>query len=190
MRVGASLKLATLLVLFLFLFLNAGNIGRILFPIHYQQLIFREAAGAGLDGHLLAAIVKTESDFEPGAVSVKGARGLMQIMPETGRWMAGKKGLQDYSPELLFSPEYNVRIGVWYIEELYREYRGDTLLVLAAYNAGSGNVNKWLEQNSWAGDHGSIDRIPFPETRQFIRKVLFYQKAYKYLYNGDSGKSK
>lgn len=170
-----------IVLLLILLFINAGNIGRFLLPISYRQVIFKEAAGAGLDGYLLAAIVKTESNFNPRAVSPKGARGLMQIMPETGKWVAGKRGLEGYDPDLLFNPEYNIKIGAWYISELYREYNGDTVLMLAAYNAGRGNVNKWLGQN-WTGEQSSIDRIPFPETRQFIRKVLFYQQAYKYLY--------
>lgn len=183
---GSKVTLMVILGILLLLVFNAGNIGRFIFPIAYRQIVFREAAGAGLDSFLIAAIVKTESNFDPGAVSVKGARGLMQIMPETGKWVAGKKGLQGFDPDLLFNPEYNVKIGVWYISELYREYNGDTVLVLAAYNAGRGNVNKWLAQNNWTGDRGSIDQIPFPETRQFIRKVLFYQQAYRYLYSSTS----
>lgn len=176
--------------LLVLLVINAGDIGRFIFPLPYRQMIFGEAASAGLDACLVAAIVKTESNFSPGAVSVKGARGLMQIMPETGKWVAGKKGLQGYDPDLLFNPEYNVKIGVWYVAELYREYRGDTVLVLAAYNAGHGNVERWLEQHSWTGERESIDQIPFPETRQFIRKVLFYQQVYRYLYISTSGQQK
>jgi len=174
--------------LLLLLFFNAGNIGRFIFPLPFRQVIFREAAMAGVDGTLVAAIIKTESNFDPGAVSVKGARGLMQVMPETGRWAAGKKGLPGYTPDLLFNPEYNLKIGVWYVSELYREYNGDVVLMLAAYNAGRGNVNKWLEQNSWTGDRNNIDQIPYPETRQFIRKVLFYQQTYRYLYIASPGR--
>lgn len=168
-------------MLLILLIVNAGSIGRFFLPIYYRQVIFQEAAAAGLDGYLLAAIIKTESNFNPRAVSPKGARGLMQIMPETGKWVAGQKGLEGYSPDLLFNPEYNLKIGAWYVSELYREYDGDTVLMLAAYNAGRGNVNKWLDQ-TWTGEQGSIDRIPYPETRQFIRKVLFYQKAYRFFY--------
>lgn len=178
--------IAGLLLLVIF---YSGDIGRYFFPIPYLQVIFREAEGAGLDDCLLAAIVKTESNFNPGAVSVKGARGLMQVMPETGKWVAGKRGMQGFDPDLLFNPEYNLKIGVWYVSDLYRQYGGDTILMLAAYNAGRGNVNKWLEQNRWTGERSSIDRIPFPETRQFIRKVLFYQQVYKFLYT-DSGLKK
>lgn len=185
-----SLTKILLLAVLILLLINAGNIGRSLLPIPYRNTIFMEAANTGIDQFLLAAMVKTESNFDPGAVSVKGARGLMQIMPETGRWVAGRKGMPGYSPDLLFNPGYNIKIGSLYVAELYKEYNGDTVLVLAAYNAGRGNVNKWIEEDYWTGKRGNIDQIPFPETRQFIRKVFFYQQAYMYLYNTDPGEKK
>ena len=172
-----------ILGILILLALNAKDIGQFLFPISYSQVISREAKGTGLDALLVTAVVRTESGFNPIAVSAKGARGLMQIMPETGQYVAKKEGFPEFKAELLFDPEYNVKIGVAYINELYQEYRGDTVLVLAAYNAGRGNVNKWLQQQSWTGELSNIDRIPFPETRQFIRKVLFYQKIYRFLYD-------
>lgn len=183
-----SFKRIALLAVLVLLLINAGNIGRFFLPMPYQSIIIRESVNTGIDGYLLAAMVKTESNFDPGAVSVKGARGLMQIMPETGKWVASQRGIPNYSPDQLFNPDYNIRIGALYVSELYREYNGDTILVLAAYNAGRGNVKKWIEEDHWSGTRGSIDQIPFPETRQFIRKVLFYQQAYSYLYRMDSRK--
>jgi len=177
---GRRIIIAFFLILLLF---NAGNIGRFVFPIPYRQVIFKEAEVTGIDGYLLAAITKTESNFNPTAVSVKGARGLMQIMPDTGKWVAGQKGMPNYNSDLLFNPEFNISIGAYYVSDLYKEYNGDTVMVLAAYNAGRGNVKKWLEEKIWIGDRNNIDQIPFPETRQFIRKVLFYQQTYRYLYN-------
>lgn len=149
----------------------------------YRQVIFKEAEVNGIDGYLIAAITKTESNFSPTAVSVKGARGLMQIMPDTGKWVAGQKGMPNYTSDLLFNPEFNINIGAYYVSDLYKEYNGDTVVVLAAYNAGRGNVKKWLEEKTWTGDRNNIDQIPFPETRQFIRKVLFYQQTYRHLYD-------
>ncbi|KJS01552.1 MAG: lytic transglycosylase [Peptococcaceae bacterium BRH_c4a] len=177
---GRRIIIVFSLILLLF---NAGNIGRFVFPIPYRQVIFKEAEVAGIDGYLLAAITKTESNFNPTAVSVKGARGLMQIMPDTGKWVAGQKGMPNFNSDLLFNPEFNISIGAYYVSDLYKEYSGDTVMVLAAYNAGRGNVKKWLGERIWTGDRNSIDQIPFPETRQFIRKVLFYQQTYRYLYN-------
>lgn len=180
-RTNIKVRRFIILLLLLVLFFNAGDIARFFLPVPYREIIFREAAGAGIDSYLLAAIVKTESNFNSRAVSPKGARGLMQIMPETGRWVADRNGIRNFEPDLLFNPEYNIKLGARYVAELYKEYDGDTVLMLAAYNAGRGNVNKWLGQK-WTGEKDSIDQIPFPETRQFIRKVLFYQQAYSYLY--------
>lgn len=184
---GVRLFVVALLVL---LFLNAGDIGRLFFPVPYRQAIFSQAAGAGVDRCLLAAMIKTESNFNPGAVSKKGARGLMQVMPETGRWVAGQKGINNYSHDLLFNPEKNIEIGAYYVGHLLEEYNGSTVMMLGAYNAGTGNVKKWVEQGQWNGDKSKVDRIPYPETRQFIRKVLFYQQVYSYLYRNQptSGK--
>jgi soluble lytic murein transglycosylase len=173
------------LALLIFLALNAGTVGRYLFPLPYRQAIFSEAAGAGVDRYLLAAMVKTESDFNPGAVSVKGARGLMQVMPETGKWVADQKNIENYSPDLLFNAETNIKIGAYYVAHLLDECNGSTVLMLGAYNAGIGNVQKWIEQGQWNGEKGRVDQIPFPETRQFIRKVLFYQQLYHYLYGNN-----
>ncbi|HBV95895.1 MAG: lytic transglycosylase [Peptococcaceae bacterium BICA1-7] len=177
-------KVTRLLIvaLLILLFLNADNIGRMVFPVPYRQIIFSQAAGTGLDPYLLAAMVKTESNFNPGAVSIKGARGLMQVMPETGRWVAGQKGVNNYSHDLLFIPEKNIQIGAYYVGHLLENYKGNTVMMLGAYNAGTGNVKKWVEQGQWNGEKSRVDRIPYPETRQFIRKVLFYQQVYSYLY--------
>ncbi len=181
-RKKSPIKRILLLVLVLIFAFNAGDIGRFFFPIPYQTIIFREAHSEGMDPYLIAAVVKTESNSNPAAVSNKGALGLMQVMPETCRWIAEKTGINWYSTQLLMDPEYNIKIGVWYMAELHKEYNGDTVPALAAYNAGMGNVNKWLEQHQWDGKRDSIDEIPFAETRHYIRKVLFYQQIYKHLY--------
>lgn len=183
----SAVKIVLLAVIVL-LVLNAGDIGRFFFPIPYRQIIFSEAAGVGIDGYLLAAVIKTESNYNPRAVSVKGARGLMQVMPETGRQVAGDIGIRNYSPDLLFNPEINIKIGAAYISDLRREYGGNTVEALAAYNAGGGNVKKWIDQGIWDGDRARVDQIPYPETRQFIRKILFYDQAYKYLYDKPENK--
>lgn len=179
--------LVIFIIIIAILYLNAGNIGRFLFPVPYRADIYKVARATGVDGSLLSAIMKTESSFNPLAVSPKGAIGLMQIMPETGEWIAEKNNIPDFTTELLFNPEVNIKVGALYIAELNKEYGGDTTLVLAAYNAGRGNVKKWLDQKRWTGKRSDIDMIPFPETRQFARKVLFYQQVYKRLYSQSQG---
>lgn len=162
---------------------NLGNIGRAIYPIPYKDIIFQEARYNGMDPFLMAAIVKTESNFNTLAVSPKGARGLMQIMPDTGSWVAKQSGLEDFSPARLFEPAFNIRIGAWYLADLHQEFKEDPVLVLAAYNGGRGNVKKWIKQENWNIKNQNLDQIPFPETRQFVRKVLWHQKVYKYLYS-------
>lgn len=170
------------LLLLLLLLFNIDNIGRMLYPFPYRQTISHYSAAYGVDMYLLVAVMKAESNFNKHAVSATGARGLMQIMPDTGRWIAAKMGSSGFDPDQLFEPDTSIRLGAWYIADLTQEFAGDTVLVLAAYNGGRGNVEEWLAQNKLSGGLSSIDQLPFPETRSFIRKVLYYEKVYRYLY--------
>lgn len=171
-----------LLVLTLLLILNLDHIGRVVYPFPYRETVMEHAKSRGLDPYLVAAIIKTESSFNPRATSPRGARGLMQVMPETGTWVAQKIGLSYYHPDLLYDPEINILIGTWYLADLYQTFHEKTILVLAAYNGGRGNVHKWLEQEHWTGEESKLDQIPFPETREFVRKVLWNYRVYRYLY--------
>lgn len=181
-RSRISLRPVLFLLLVLLLVFGAGRAARAFYPVFYQEIIFHYAREYNLDPYLIAAIIKTESNFNPRAVSPKGALGLMQVMPKTGQWVAEEMGQAVFDPEQLFDPETNIRFGAWYLADLSREFQGDPVLVLAAYNGGRSNVKKWL-----AGEGRTriknIDRVPFPETRQFIRKVLWNYKVYKFLYH-------
>ncbi len=170
------------LLLILFLVFNAGRIAKAFYPFLYRDIIFHYAREYNIDPYLIAAIIKTESNFNPRAVSPKGALGLMQVMPQTGKWAAEAIGQADFNPEQLFNPEVNIRIGTWYLADLYREFQGNLVLALAAYNGGRGNVRKWLLQEGWSRLN-NVDQVPFPETRQFIRKVIWNYKVYKSLYD-------
>ncbi|AEG14194.1 Lytic transglycosylase catalytic [Desulfofundulus kuznetsovii DSM 6115] len=169
-------------ILSLLAILNIDHLGRLIYPFPYRETVMEYAAGRGLDPYLVAAVIKTESNFNPRATSRRGARGLMQVMPETGTWAAKKMGLSCYHPDLLYDPEFNIRIGTWYLADLYRTFDRDTILALAAYNGGQGNVQKWLEQQHWTGEKSKLDQIPFAETREFVRKVLWNYQVYRYLY--------
>ncbi|NTW05988.1 MAG: lytic transglycosylase domain-containing protein [Peptococcaceae bacterium] len=182
---GFLIKRLFLLVIIGLLVINAGGIGRLFFSFPFRDIIINESKEAGIDPFLIVAVMRTESGFDSKAVSVEGARGLMQIMPDTGEWIAGKIQIDRYNRELLFYPEINIKIGVNYLANLDQEYKGDQVLMLAAYNAGRGNVNKWLEEKKWNGERESIGDIPFPETRQFILKVLLFQQLYEKLYSSE-----
>ena len=154
---------------------------KLFYPARYTDMIERYSREYGLDPYLVLAIMKVESDFRPGAVSPKNARGLMQISEKTGRWGAEKLHLDNYTNDSLFEPETNITIGCWYLSVLFEEF-GETDLVLAAYNGGSGNVAKWLGDSSLSSDGKSLDRIPFKETEQYLKKVKSNYKVYKKLY--------
>ncbi|MDD3653695.1 MAG: lytic transglycosylase domain-containing protein [Desulfotomaculaceae bacterium] len=173
-----------LLLLFILLVCNFDHIARIIYPFPYREVVQHYAGAYGVDPFLVAAVMKAESSFNKNAVSERGARGLMQIMPETGQWAAGKIGGMAFSPERLFEPETNIKLGSWYIADLSKEFRGDIILVLAAYNGGRGNVQGWLTTGKMTPGQSSISQIPFTETRLFVKKVLSYYNIYRKLYQG------
>lgn len=170
------------MVLILFLFSKVDDIGRKLYPFPYREAITYHAIANNVDPLLLAAIIKVESNFNPNALSAAGARGLVQIMPETGHWIANQMNLLDFDADKLYHPETNIQMGAWYLADLTKQFNGNRAMILAAYNAGRGNVTKWLENNLWTGDEKHIDQIPFPETRHYIRKVSWNYQVYQYLY--------
>ncbi len=171
-----------LLILLVLLWFNHKEIGRWLYPFQHQELIYHYAEVNRLDPLLVAAVIKTESNFQPGATSPKGARGLMQIMPDTANWISQQIGGCPIPPEKLYNAETNISLGTWYLADLFHEFQGDPVLVIAAYNAGRGNVRNWLNEQHWTGERKTIDQIPFMETRQYIRSALWNYKVYYYLY--------
>ncbi len=164
------------------LFLNYDNICRIFYPFPHREAILYYAQAYDVDHLLLVAMAKAESSFDSRAVSEKGARGLMQIMPDTGQWIARQMDDSTFNPERLFEPETNIKYGTWYIADLQKEFHGNTVLVLAAYNGGRGNVSEWLTRKEISGGKNIIEQIPFPETRHYVRKVLLYHRIYSFLY--------
>lgn len=169
---------AVIIIMAIFILDNAAML---IYPVKYRDLVQHYSERYDLDPYLVLAIIKVESNFKPKAVSPKKARGLMQISEKTGRWGAEKLQLTDYVSEELFDPEINIYIGCWYLSVLYEEF-GDTDLVLAAYNGGSGNVTQWLKDSSLSATGKSLDRIPFKETELYLKKVKNSCEIYKKLY--------
>jgi len=134
-------------------------------------------AGRENDWTIIHAITRQESQFAQGAISHAGARGLMQLMPGTAREQSGKIGLSYNLSALTGDPQYNIRLGSGYIERMLRYYGGSYPLAVAAYNAGPGNVNKWLRRNGDPRQGGIdwikwIEEIPISETRNYVKRVL------------------
>ncbi|MDI7246632.1 MAG: lytic transglycosylase domain-containing protein [Bacillota bacterium] len=154
------------------------------YPTPYRDLVTQYCAEHDVDPFLVTALMRVESRFRPHVVSEKGARGLMQVMPDTGRWVAQELGMDRFDPKMLHDPGVNLRIGTWYLASLKREFGDDRVVILAAYNAGRGNVRKWLDTSRWTGRVEEIDCIPFPETRDYVRRVLRLYEAYVRVYDG------
>ncbi|ADL52425.1 lytic transglycosylase domain-containing protein [Clostridium cellulovorans] len=180
-----SYKLLIVFLVVVLAVVNIKNIGRMIFPIKYDDVIIKYSTEYKLDPYLVVAIIKTESNFEPMARSNKEAIGLMQITPSTASWIAEKKGINNITEEELFNEETNISFGCWYLNNLYLEFK-DWDLVIAAYNGGRGNVNKWLSNEEYSNDGKSLKYIPFEETDKYLEKVKHYQKVYRYFYEEKS----
>ena len=153
-----------------------------LYPLPYQDLVTAAAHESETDPFLIYAVMRTESKYMVKATSPKGARGLMQIMPETGTWIADKLKLRGFHSDMLYEPAVNIRLGSWYLASLKQEFDGNLVLVLAAYNSGPGNVKQWRQQYGWPSDFSSTEQIPFNETRLYVTKVLKAYSTYKKIY--------
>lgn len=163
-------------------FWNSDSFWRNFYPINHQETIIKHATTQKIDPLLVAAVIRTESKFHSKATSRSGALGLMQIMPDTAKWIAQQRGDEEFHKELLFEPDVNIEYGTWYIANLSKEFDGDLVLVIAAYNAGRGNVNRWLAEKKWTGEHTTLEQIPFPETREYVKRVLKNYENYRELY--------
>ncbi len=157
------------------------SIEKLYYPLEYADLINRAAADHGLDSFLIAAVIYEESKFDPAVRSKAGAVGLMQVMPQTGRWVAAKRGMVFDEGDLL-KPDVNIDIGSWYLKYLKDKYR-DEDLALAAYNGGLDNVDRWMVDGEAPAT--TIGKIPFRETREFVRKVKRTRAKYRELYVGE-----
>lgn len=148
------------------------------YPAALRPIIETHAAAYELDPLLVAAVIRVESQFDARAVSGVGALGLMQLMPTTATWAAEHLALPPPGTEDLFSPDLNVRLGCWYLRYLIQRH-ADVPEALAAYNGGEGNVARWRKNG---------EGIPFPETRNFVRRSLYAYERYQTLYGDGNGR--
>lgn len=158
--------------------------------VPYQNEIVTYARRNDIDPFLVAAVIKNESEFKPGAVSPVGAIGMMQIMPETGEWIAKQMGLNRYDVDSLYNPGVNIRMGCWYLSELKYEFKDNLLLMMMAYNAGRGNTHGWMNANGWDYTFGDVKQIPYPESRNYVASVLYDRDEYYRLYKDKVEKRK
>ncbi len=156
---------------------------RLIYPLAYGDTLAELARAKGLDPALVAAIVRQESAFNPHAVSVAGARGLMQIMPSVGRGLAVSRRLDPSDPTLLDEPGVNLTFGVAHLATFFELEGGSVVRTLAAYNAGPSRVAAWVTKRGTDDPEVFVERIPFPETRDYVRAILRGREVYARLYD-------
>lgn len=152
------------------------------YPLHYKDEIWQSAARFGVDPYLVAAVIQAESKYREDSLSSRGAVGLMQIMPETGKWALQQLGYSPTAVEQLHHPLLNIEVGTWYLSWLMRYYQGNVVKSIAAYNAGQGTVDSWLKSGMWDGTADTLNQIPYAETRKYTKRVLYYHKKYQQIY--------
>ena len=162
---------------------------RFVYMWDYQQDIITYSEKNNVDPFLIAAIIKNESNFKHKAVSGVGAVGLMQIMPDTGSWIAEQMGLADYKDSDLYQTRTNIRMGCWYVGELEHEFQHNLVLLMIAYNAGRGQTHDWMQENGWDYDFNDTKAIPYADTREYVTKVLQDRDKYYLLYKDKINKN-
>ncbi|MDB9527065.1 transglycosylase SLT domain-containing protein [Oscillatoria sp. CS-180] len=153
-----------------------------LYPFPYANLIADWSAKRDLNPLLVTALIRQESRFQPQIRSVVGAAGLMQVMPDTAEWIQAQTDIAAYN---LDDPNSNIELGTWYLDYTHEEYGNHSLYAVASYNAGPGNVADWIARRNYTDEDDFADKIPFPETKDYIRSVFGGYWNYLRLYNPD-----
>lgn len=154
---------------------------RLAYPLTFSQYVLAETKGQPIDPLLFLALMRQESRFDARAVSYAGARGLAQVMPDTGKWIASRLGLSDYRDDWLFRPAISVRFGVYYLEQTLQDYGGDWVAALVAYNAGPGALQSW--SGGHINDHDLfVETVPISQTQSYIKRIYEQYRLYEAIY--------
>jgi soluble lytic murein transglycosylase len=169
---------------------NLGTLNRavheITLPLRHDDIIRQQAHEKHLDPAFVAAVIYQETKFRPRTSSA-GAKGLMQILPDTAQFIARKSGGTRFELADLANPQVNIAYGTWYLRYLMDKYDDNVVLTAAAYNAGERNVDEWVQKAGGTGDFDAARDIPFPETRSYVSGVLDHEKSYRDTYAKELG---
>ena len=172
-----------ILIFFLFGALKVQNIVlKKIYVKDYEEYVYKYSEKNNIDPFMTFAIIKVESKFNRNIKSSSGALGLMQLMESTAMEMANQLGEEVIVKESLYNPETNIKIGTTYYATLLKHYEENEQLALAAYNAGMGNVDNWIEEGIIEKDGSNIENIPYKETNNYVRKIMRDYKIYKSIY--------
>ena len=159
---------------------------RRLFPMPYEKSLRARAKTHKLDPYVVAALIRQESEFNPGATSYAGARGLMQIMPATGKGVARRLGIKRFSTRHLYRADTSLRLGTFYLRQVHEQFERRIEYTLAAYNAGEHRVEEWMTWEDFADAEEFAETIPFTQTRGYVQAVFRNAEVYRALY-GEAG---
>lgn len=174
------LALIVLSIMSVLIFFSSKSMLKSLYPLRYTEFVEMYSEENNLSEDFVFAVIKCESSFQSDAVSSVGARGLMQIMPDTFDWIKGRLK-DDIQYDDMFNAENNIQYGCHLYGYLMERYESEELAI-AAYHAGMGNVDKWLKNDEYSEDGKSLSNIPFPSTRKYVAKVIETKKIYEKLY--------
>ncbi len=173
-----------LIIVLAFVGIKYYNIDKIIlkkiYEKEYDEYVEKNAKENNIDPNLVYAIIKVESNFKEGVVSSSGAVGLMQLMAPTAKDVATKMG-KEFDIDMLYNAKDNIMLGAKYYSLLIEKY-GNITVALMAYNAGSGNVDKWIKNGTIKADGTDAENIPYKETNNYVRKILRDYEIYKELY--------
>lgn len=161
--------------------MNKNTLLKTFYKTRYSEYVEKYSQEYNVDPLLVYAIIKAESNFNVGATSNRGACGLMQLMDDTAKEVAQNEIMEYESATTLYSPEKNIKLGTRYYADLKNQF-GNNEVALAAYNAGSGNVTKWISDGIIKADGSDIENIPFKETNTYVRRILNDYKLYTEIY--------
>lgn len=154
------------------------------YPRKYSQYVEKYANEYNVDELLVYAVIKAESNFKCDATSNSDAKGLMQLMDTTANEISSNIATDvSFESSQLFDAETNIKIGVKYLSELLEKYEGNLYVSIAAYNAGIGNVDRWIKEGTIKADGSDIENIPYKETNNYVRKIMRDYGIYQELYN-------
>lgn len=153
-----------------------------IYPTTYSEYVYKYSEENDIDPLLTFAIIKAESNFNPDAISNSSAIGLMQLVETTAKEIAEKDLNMSFSKDILYNPEYNIKIGTTYYAKLIKKYNGNMGISLAAYNAGIGKVDGWIKDGIIKEDGSDLENIPYKETNNYVRKILRDYDIYKQIY--------
>lgn len=177
------LKKIIIFLLLLIIFALIGSLGlkNYVYSKPYSDIVQDVSRKYDIDENLIYAMIKVESNFQPNAISRAQAKGLMQIIDETAVEISNRLKIEDFTVDMLYDPKINIEIGTKYFSTLLNKYENNEILALIAYNAGQGNLDKWISDGKVKGEE-SYTNLPYAETTVYWQKVMREYNVYNKLY--------